>query len=1241
VFLSYARGDDEAFVRRLRDDLTRAGFGVWFDRVDLPSRQLTFHQEIQDAIRNAADRLIHVAGPAAAVSEYVRGEWQCALALDKPVLPILRLGDFALVPEQLSLLHCEDFRGDTDYDAMLGRLVANLKRPSPPLGALFAVPSLPPNYLVRRDLVARLKAALQVDLQKPLVLSGAPRVGVQGMGGIGKSVLAAALARDGAVRRGFPDGVLWVSVGQHPNLPALLRDVAQHLGKRDVVETVAQGQGLVRAALQDRAVLLVLDDVWRAADAAAFDVLGARSRALVTTRDARILQTLGGELYAIELLDDAEALQLLADGVGLAPSALPEVAHAVVQECAGLPLALALCAGMAKERSWPRILERLRHADLEHVADLQSVNPDHRSIWRAMQVSVDPEFLEPEKKVRFAELAVFVADRRVPEAAIATLWAETSSASSADTEDLLIELAGRSLVRIDSRASQNGEERERWVWMHDLLRDFASVLAGDARAQHERLLRAYARRCPGGRWWQGPADGYFFERLLRHLVLAERLEEARALLLDYSWLRAKLGTCGVEPLLLDYQELEAAPRESAELLAGALRLSSHVLGPRPEELAGQLISRLFDCGLPAIQTVLREARRSIAPRGLVARRRGLAAPGGPLVRRLEGHQRAIQAVALSADGTLLASASEDKTVKVWHVPSGTCIRTLEGHAHYVNAVAVSADGRLVASGSNDRTVKLWHASSGVCIRTLTGHVAPVRGAIHALAFSADTKLLVSGADDKTLKLWEVATGTLLHTLEGHTHTIWAAALSHDGKLLVSGSIDRTVRMWDVEHGALVRTVDAFQGLSSTHAWVDAVALSANGKLLASNGNHQGSIRLWDVTTGQLITSLEGHRAQVICLALSADGRTLVSGSKDDTVKVWDTARAKLVGSFEHERWVQDVALSADGKTLVSACRETLQVWQGTSAARGGTLAANESSFVAMALSADGKRLVTKSSAGLIEVWNGPGGERLCAIEAKDAIALTLGLTGKRLVASTYGGDIQVWNTENGSLVRTLSPPCKIMTTWFRALALAGDDEDVLVSGSDDKSLRQWNVEAGKLIASFGGHHSRIDRVAVSADGKTVASCSFEREVKIWQLGSSRGPVHTLWSKQGSTMALALSTNGETLVVGHSGPALEVWNARTGKQSNMLEGHEDEVHSVALSADGKTVASGSNDKTLRVWDLERGHCLACFTGDASFQQVAIAPGAQWVIALDALGRLHEFELVADELQARAAEAALPS
>ncbi|MCU0857634.1 MAG: NB-ARC domain-containing protein [Pontiellaceae bacterium] len=536
IFLSYARGDDETFVKRLYTDLTAEGFTVWFDRESLMSKGLTFHQEIKDAIRTEVDRVVYVGGPKAAQSAYVREEWQFALECDHVVVvPIFRIGKEENIPGELSLLHCEDFRDNANYPAALAKLIASLRQPNPKLGALFAVPNLPPNFLGRPDLMRRVRDALLVDLQKPQVITSADaKVGMQGMGGIGKSVLAAALARNREVRQSYPDGVIWVACGQkltRDDLLARLRDIAKDLGGDTAFESIPQGQGVLRELLQAKAVLLVLDDVWYAKDAQAFDVLGPRCRMLVTTRDAGILHALHGGHIPVSLFTEPEALQLLADSITTKErpvfvADLPPEAHEVVRECGCLPLALALCGGMAKKRQgdFRNVLDRLRRADLDKIADRASINPQHESIWRAMQASV--EILSADEQHRFAELAVF------------------------DTEELLINLAERSLVQLDQKTEADGKVRRRFR-LHDLLHDYAVRMAGDLKALHGILLDAYRTKCPDG-WPSAPNDGYFLERARSHFAPARRESGWVSLLLDLGWAETKVMANLAHDLVADY-----------------------------------------------------------------------------------------------------------------------------------------------------------------------------------------------------------------------------------------------------------------------------------------------------------------------------------------------------------------------------------------------------------------------------------------------------------------------------------------------------------------------------------------------------------------------------------------------------------------------------------------------------------------------------------------------------------------
>lgn len=537
IFLSYARKDDEPFVEQLYENLTENGFEVWWDRKRMSSRGQSFLRELRLAIASH-ERLILVVGPKALKSEVVSAELGNALRDCKIVIPILRIGEPERLaqdlPEKIRTLHCLDFRESRPLDEALAELHRILREQARPLGQSYGVPALPSHYLPRAEEIESLLKSVLADDYEPIVITSAKQtVALQGMGGVGKSVLAAALAQTCEVRRAFSDGLIWLAFGQQAEAIDNLRRVGRTLndGEQHYLD-LARAEARLSEVLENKDCLLILDDIWNLKQTEAFRsaLANTRCRLLITTRDGGVVNALGAEPHRVDILTDEQALRLLADWSGQPVGNLPPEASEVADECGNLPFALALCGAMVRAGNlWADLRDKLRAADLTFI-EQQLPDYPYKDVLRSLRVSadaLDQEDRERDKplhaKQHYLELSVFPPDTAVPEAAVATLWQHANGLDDASARKLISILESKALLRAE------GEAASRRISLHDLQHDYMRAVLGDLKPQHQQLLEAYRRKSPDG-WPSGPHDGYFYGHLVYHLLEAGRAAELHELL---------------------------------------------------------------------------------------------------------------------------------------------------------------------------------------------------------------------------------------------------------------------------------------------------------------------------------------------------------------------------------------------------------------------------------------------------------------------------------------------------------------------------------------------------------------------------------------------------------------------------------------------------------------------------------------------------------------------------------------
>ncbi|KAJ7613307.1 WD40-repeat-containing domain protein [Mycena polygramma] len=377
--------------------------------------------------------------------------------------------------------------------------------------------------------------------------------------------------------------------------------------------------------------------------------------------------------------------------------------------------------------------------------------------------------------------------------------------------------------------------------------------------------------------------------------------------------------------------------------------------------------------------------------------------------------------------------------------------------------------------------------------------------------------------------------------------------------------------------------------------VHSVAYSADGKYIVS-GSRDSTIWIWDAESGEQVGGpLEGHTDWVQSVAFSPDGKHIVSGSNDKSVRIWDAVSGKQLGDplIGHTAWVNSVAFSPNGKHIVSGSRDnTLRIWNAMSGKQlGGPLEGHSYGVNSVAFSPDGKHIVSGSRDNTLRIWNAVSGKQLGGpLEGHtDSVqSVAFSPDGRHIVSSSDDNTLRIWDTVSG---KQLGDPLEGHTDSVQAVAFSPDGK-CIVSGSQDKSVRIWNAESGEQRGDpLEGHTDWVQSVAFSPDGQHIVSGSNDNSVHIWDAttGKQLGDLlegHTNW-----VQSVAFSPDGKHIVSGSYDESVRIWDAESGEQlGGPLEGHIGWVQSVAFSPDGKHIVSGSDDASVRIWDAESGEQL---------------------------------------------------
>lgn len=609
---------------------------------------------------------------------------------------------------------------------------------------------------------------------------------------------------------------------------------------------------------------------------------------------------------------------------------------------------------------------------------------------------------------------------------------------------------------------------------------------------------------------------------------------------------------------------------------------------------------------------------------------------------LRGHAETVTSLALTPDNKYIVSGSQDYSVKVWSVHTLEEEFTLLGHTSSITSLAVTPDGKQIISGSEDQTIKIWNIFERKLEITLIGHSTP----INSISLSPSGIYLTSASNDPSIKVWNLLEKKEEFTLQG-TENFMQAILSPDQTQIYSRSQEHVIQVWNFQERAVEYTKkwDSWEinsciltpdgkfvvvenrevmrlwniqkkveeyvikstGLNDLHSAI----LFDNGNMLVC-ANRFSEVFVYDLLKLQEKLTFIGHTEEVNALAISASEDYIISGSEDKTIRIWNFSEKREQKTYYgHSNYVSTISLIENDFYLLSGSNDdTVKLWDLTKGEVTNTLKGHKKMVTCMAFSRSNNVFVTGSNDSTLIIWNLQTFQINTLLQGHTNEVTCIGITpdSKTIISGSKDKTLRFWSVSEKKEIS-----CITSRNNIDALVICPNGKHLAYASSH--SIVIFNLADMKNSGYLNGHKNDVKALAVSSDGKFIASGSTDRSVKFWDWESrSEDLVYTFVGHQKEVLCVCISEKNNFIVSGGEDAMVILWDINAKRRICTFSGHKSEIYTVVMSKNESFIMSGSMDYTIKQWSISKSMKESYYREHhEDVNALAISPDGNFVVS----------------------------